>query len=297
MINPKLWFVIVSISFLMSCSTIDGSFDNTQSFVELPKGWKQMEVEAKWETTRSEFERAIIDLSDGTTAFGYSLDVRWGGVPRKFIDHYYDTPSGVIRDATHSLRHRTRLRSNPNARSRKLSELINSNWQKDWERIQYKSTPVRRGSVWFRHEVGECKIWDSMNQDLCADLATTVASDVLQDVSTAHPATSLLLTDHPNLDRTQLSPVVTITDFRYRIEFKRDEVAVLEASMDHLISENLRTGEVNFNYEIELEVITDTPSDMDMIELFRVADLLQRQYNLTPSIRSKGGNYVPESGR
>ena len=73
-------------------------------------------------------------------------------------------------------------------------------------------------------------------------------------------------------------------------------MAVLEVSMDHLISENLRTGEVKFNYEVELEVITDMPSEANMVELYRVANLMQRQYNLAPSIRSKGGNYVPENG-
>lgn len=296
MSKVKAWIPLLFSIVLTSCATSKNSSVSFSSEVsKLPTGWQEMEVEAKWETNRKEFEQAILELSDGSVAFGYELNVRWSGVPRKFLDLYYDAETSPVQNATHSLRHRTRFTSNPRAESRSVSDLINSDWDRDWERIQFKSTPIRQGAVWFRREVGDCKIWDRQNQGICSGLNNQTASEILQNSSVSHPATTFMSKEHPTLDQSNLEPVLSITDFRYRVEFKKNDKAVLEASMDHLFAENLQTGEIEFDYEIELELITDSPTEEDMKELFRVANLLQNKYSLIPSTKSKSGNYVEES--
>ena len=93
----------------------------------LPSDWQSMEVEAKWTTTTETFERIVCELSgqcgNRTTMFGYDLSVRWGGIPRKFVDYYYDTEGADLAIANHALRHRTRYTSK--AKDRLLSTLVN----------------------------------------------------------------------------------------------------------------------------------------------------------------------------
>ncbi len=267
------------------------------SAAEFPPGWEEMEVEAKWSASRNAFERIITDMPDGGNIFGYQLAVRWRGIPRKFVDFYYDSELGSLAKASHSLRHRTRSTSSPRASSRGFSILLNSAWDKDWERIQYKSTPIRQGAVWFRREVGDCKIWDKDSEDLCIDLPTSDAMQIIVDPTISHEAVTFMQSNHPDLDRSQLKPYLVVTDFRYRVEFKLSGDAVLEASLDHLIAENLVTGGIVREYEVELEVIAESPTEENLAELFRVAKLMQERYNLSPSAVSKGGNEVPEHGK
>ena len=262
---------------------------------DLPIGWEDMEIEAKWGASRNAFERIISEMPDGGSLFGYQLDVRWGGIPRKFVDRYYDTEQGSLAQSSHALRHRTRSTSNPRAPSRGFSELVNAFWPKDWERIQYKSTPFRRKAVWFRKEVGDCKIWDQADEDLCSGLPTAEAAEIIRNPAIAHEATAFLMSDHPDLERPQLRPYLVVTDFRYRVEFKLDGNAVFELSMDHLMSENLRTGKIGRQYEVELEVISKSSKEENLRDLFRVATIMEDRYELEPSTMSKGGNEVPES--
>jgi len=110
-----------------------------------------------------------------------------------------------------------------------------------------------------------------------------------------HPALTFMEQDHPTVDRSTLHATLAVTDFRYRVVFSSvDGEEVLEVSMDTLISENLQTNMITSEYEVELEIIADAPNDENLEELFRVTKLMEQRYELTPSGRSKGGNYVPD---
>ena len=175
--------------------------------------------------------------------------------------------------------------------------LFQEDWDKDWERIQYKNTPTRSGAVWFRREVGDCLIWDTDKDEvLCPGLTRKDdADEIIPNATMVHPALTLMEQDHPNVDRSTMRTTLAITDFRYRVEFSIDDVPIMEVSLDTLISEDLQTREIATEYEVELEIIADAPADENLQELFRVTQLMESQYQLTPSGRSKGGNYVPDS--
>ena len=174
--------------------------------------------------------------------------------------------------------------------------LFQEDWDKDWERIQYKNTPIRSGAIWFRREVGDCLIWDTDKDTvLCPGLTRKDdADEIIPNATMVHPALTLMQQDHPDVDRSTLRTTLAVTDFRYRVEFSIDEVPVLEVSLDTLISENLQTRAIATEYEVELEIIADEPADENLKELFRVTQLMESQYQLTPSGRSKGGNHVPD---
>lgn len=260
--------------------------------IEPPPDWGDMEVEAKWGATRNAFERIINELEDGTKRFGYSLDVRWSGIPRKFVDYYYDI-NGELSSNLHSLRHRTRFTSKPRSPNRVFSTLVNAEWSKDWERIQYKNTPLRIEAVWFRKEVGDCRIWDQANTGLCPDLPTVKAEEVITDSEIKHGALAFMNEEHPKIDRKSLKPFMVVTDFRYRVVFKRDGKSIFEVSLDNVFTQDLRTEKVNSEFEVELEIISAESNVDTLNELYRVTRLLQDRYDLIPSTRSKGGNDVP----
>ena len=105
----------------------DVAADSSTLLQGIPSDWQSMEVESKWTTTSETFERIVCELSgqcgNNATMFGYDLSVRWGGIPRKFVDYYYDTDGGDLAIASHALRHRTRYTSN--AKDRLFSTLVN----------------------------------------------------------------------------------------------------------------------------------------------------------------------------
>ena len=116
---------------VQSPSFVSAQEEDNWSFLSrgFPDDWETMEVEAKWTTTVGSFERIIGEMSEcgnRTNMFGYDLSVRWGGIPRKFVDYYYDTDRGVLTTNSHALRHRTRYTSK--AKDRTLSTLINVSW-------------------------------------------------------------------------------------------------------------------------------------------------------------------------
>ena len=82
-----------------------------------------MEVEAKWAATKNAFERMIAEFGNGESSFGFTFRVQWSGIPRKFVDFYYETSNGALSVDLHSLRHRTKYTSNPLAKDRTLSTL------------------------------------------------------------------------------------------------------------------------------------------------------------------------------
>lgn len=278
---------------MLICGSVLFTEDSLAQFTP-PKNWESMEVEAKWGATRNAFERIINDFKDGAEFFGYALNVRWSGIPRKFVDYYYDDSNESISRQLHSLRHRKRYTSKPLSPDRLFSSLVNSTWRKDWERVQYKSTPVRIGAVWFRKEVGDCRIWDRKNEKLCNGLPNATGSQIVTDAAIKHEAMSFMALDHPDIDRSLLKSFLIVTDFRYRVVFGKGGNDIFEVSLDHVFSQDLRTELVNKDFEVELEIISPNPDLAVLRELFRVAGLIQQRYDLTPSTKSKGGNQVPE---
>ncbi len=131
----------------------------------LPTTWSNLEIEAKWETDAATFERLLADLPDRSSLVlggeKYDIRVRWGGIPRRFTDIYYDDAGRELAEAGHVLRHRTRARSEPLATDRRPATLKSATWSDDWQRIQYKSDAIRLGPVWLREERGNCRIWDA----------------------------------------------------------------------------------------------------------------------------------------
>ena len=87
---------------------------------------------------------------------------------------------------------------------------------------------------------------------------------------------------------------MVVTDFRYRVVFKREGKKVLEVSLDHVFFQDLRTARINSEFEVELEIISQSSSQETLNELFRVSQLFQDRYELIPSTKSKGGNEVLE---
>jgi len=138
-----------------------------------PEKWTDLEIEAKWHADIATYHKLIADLKDGAEAYGYTLEVRWGGVPRKFVDIYYDTPDGDLAKVSHVLRYRTQYESKPQADSYKLADLaMVRSWRAEWSRLQYKGTPIRVDEVWFRKETGDCRAWVKKSKieestDLC----------------------------------------------------------------------------------------------------------------------------------
>ena len=265
-----------------------------QTLSKSPINWKDMEVEAKWTASRHAYELIISEFQDQGSDFGYTFKVRWSGLPKKYVDRYFETKNNALSSGLHALRHRIRYTSKPRAQNSSLSCLINASWKKDWEKIQYKSTPTRIGAVWFRKEIGGCKIWDKRDNDLCPNLPTAEPINIITDSQFSHEALTFLLKDHPEINRQNLTPFMSVTDFRYRVILMDKDNKMFELSLDHLISENFRTGVINRAYEAELEIIRPKPSDENLTELFRISKLIQERYELTPSTTSKGGNKVPE---
>ena len=51
-----------------------------------------MEIEAKWTLEAEALDDLLAFYADGSSHHGYVVDVRWGGIARRFVDVYYDTP-------------------------------------------------------------------------------------------------------------------------------------------------------------------------------------------------------------
>jgi len=119
-------FIALLFSATMAIAHAQNSTSDATLFQAIPSDWESMEVEAKWGTTVETFDRIVCELSGecgNLTLFGYDLSVRWGGIPRKFVDYYYDTEGADLTNASHALRHRTRYTSN--AKDRTFSTLVN----------------------------------------------------------------------------------------------------------------------------------------------------------------------------
>ena len=112
------------------------------------------------------------------------------------------------------------------AKDNELPTLETARWKKQWQRVQYKSTPCRIESVWIRLETGDCRLSDEKGRNLC--FSTPVpALRVLSGEIPRHSATDRLKQDHPSLELTSLKPVLKVIDYRYRVELLDAEERVV----------------------------------------------------------------------
>jgi CSLREA domain-containing protein len=288
-----------------------------------PDGWQTMEIEAKWNTNDPEvpicddnrvanpnatYNQIIEAFPDGglypspTRARTYTLNVRFGGISRRYVDVYHDSAGSELSNGLHTVRHRTRYTSRPRATDNCPQTLQEDPWsEKDWERIQYKSTPTRFTPVWFREEAPspDCNIWDEDNERLCPPSWLGSVDDIMHGDVPDHGAIVKLKQDHPDFDFSTNDPFLEVDQFRYRVEFIFQGEVVHELSLDQVTTTTLATGETEFSVEVEVEVakvIDGSPRDADDVaELFAIAEQIQNQFGLIPSTTSKGGLTVPES--
>ncbi len=290
-----------------------------------PEQWQDLEIEAKWNTKLKVYHQMIEDLKDGIQKYGYTLEVRWNGIPRRFIDVYFDNDKSLLTKIGHALRHRTQYSARPQPKSYNLADLeLARRWRPNWSRMQYKSTPIRVGAVWFRKESGDCLTWvrnanraddttdfcysaDFMpnayqllgTEQMVVDSADSndnsndaAPAVVVPDFGNTHPALLALKADHPDMDLTTLEPVLVVKDYRYRVVFKEGDVSLYEMSLDRLITMNLMTDTMADDLEIELEVIKEGYTKDDLLGLLKLAHDIKKDYKMKASQNSKGGNYI-----
>lgn len=263
----------------------------------LPKNWKKMEVESKWSIDRSQYLKLIEDFSDGANFENYDLKVRWGGNTAKFVDDYYDFENDELTRVGHALRHRTRYSLEDSNPSFEWESLQNSDWDKDWERIQYKSTPYREGAIWFRFESGDCLIWSEKGTSKKKRCRKKKRKGDYRDYlygDKKHDAIEALFSDHGNKNLEELVQVMRVTDYRYRVEFYESGDLKFELSLDQLQQKDYRTDEVTFYYEAELEILENKLDEDTLNKLRSMVYKIQNRYFLEPSTHSKSGIFVEE---
>jgi|GEM_PF-1784868 len=295
------------------CSENEAICYHRGSWPERPVPWRAMEIEAKWEIDRDIYRDLIAKLVHETKYMGFDLQVRWKGAPRVFVDYYYDTANGALRESLHNVRARSQFGYNDVS---SWGEHWNTNHGNDalfdkvrgdlasgdattlrWQRVQYKSTPTRIGSVWFRHEVGNCRIYDRKGEKLCSgfeDNKKDAHLDALRGAK-VHSAVTLMRREHPDIKLDLPEHKSEVLDLRYRIVFARAGRKLYEMSLDHV--QTTRKGESSkSSFEAELEALpqkvdgqTVPLTEIQMNGLFRLADKLQWLFQMVPSTRTKGG--------
>jgi hypothetical protein len=268
-----------------------------------PANWRTNEIEAKW-TANEETLHKIVGLfpddevDQEINGTSYFVDIRWKGLPRRFTDFYYDTNDGALADELHVLRHRQRHEWNkagtPPAFDDAIADLIDyTEWERSWEKVQYKSTPSRLGAVWFRQEYGGTKL-DR------AQVAATLAGEQLSEVSLRDDPVRAVQLEHGNIEWRQVSARLKNVAFRYRVRLEDpvDGRELFELSLDkvHSCTKGVSGDFTDCRefYEVEVESLLATETNIQ--ELFSLSNWLAENYpNLVPSTQSKGRVEVPEN--
>lgn len=241
-----------------------------------------VEIESKWMMDESTYQSIVSSFRDGSTKYGYDVNVRWGGIPKKYVDVYYDNNSRDLKKASHSIRHRQRykasssLPSNPN-----LSQLNAASWRLDWDRVQYKSTPEIISPVWFRDEV-TTNVSNSSQ-----------AHAIVYGNNTSSSAYRRLKEDHPGYSFSSMKPRAYVYDYRYRVELKKNGIDLFEISLDrvkvrYLVDGTSNTWKTVSFVECELENLKSNPSPSDITTMYYLSQKFENEFNLTPSVSAKG---------
>lgn len=252
------------------------------------------EIEAKWHVLNEQhFENILAQISPPITntvsvnGHTYSLSIPWT-TPMRFTDIYYDTPTGELAQDQHVLRHRERSGAASGApnMTMDISALLTANWSSTPDRrlIQYKSTPERFGSVWFREESG----------NLLDDLTLAEVNAALNGLG--YPGRednpiAEMRNDHPEAEvpyRGQpggLTGDLMVVAFRYRVVFSEGGVEKFEASFDKVRQYDLVANTFEDFFEIEIEALRDSAGQFpasDLDQLFTIRDWLQGNYAIMP---------------
>lgn len=260
---------------------------------EFPSGWATMEIEAKWDTTEPTFNSIITAFPDGGSKYGYDLNVRWGGVPRRYTDVYYDNPASDLFNALHMIRHRQRHETGGViAITDTFADLDSAGWPTlNWEKVQYKSTPTRLAAVWFRTEQGDAQLTPTQVTDTLAGNAPTPPY-----TATDNPV-DLLLGDHPGFDFSALIEVLGVVQYRYRVEFL-DPVsgdALYELSLDKIVTTPSGSPSIE-SYSVELEALkSGSHVESSIDQLLALMLILEEEFGLTRATQSKGGVEVADT--
>ncbi len=273
----------------------------TCGFDQMPAEWADMEIESKWEGTKEQYDALAAALTNGAKKFGYDMEVRWDGIPRRFVDIYFDTEDQQLVNSGHALRYRTQYSTDAKRGDDLVGLYAAKNYSANWTRLQYKSTPERVGEVWFRQEKGDCRVWLPEN-DNADDKCKIKEKDIFKDNNFSalnlskeakkHDAITRLLSDHPKINLKGLKAFSAVEDFRYRVVFKEKDVVVFEMSMDRLRTTKLANHEVSDSYEIEFEILKEGYGTRELHMLFELSKKLRKEFNLSPSENSKGGNFI-----
>ncbi len=261
---------------------------------DLPAGWESMEIEAKWNATETQFNEFVTAFPHGGTKYGFDLNVRWSGVPRMYEDRYFDNPTEDLFNALHMIRHRQRSSTSSSvAITDSFGSLGSTNWNSlNWQKVQYKSTPIRLAAVWFRTEQGDGKLSE-------AEVTATLAGNAPHPPYTSvDDPVALLLSDHSGFDFSTLQEVLHVIQYRYRVEFLDPITAQprYELSLDKSVT--TVSGESSLNsFSVELEVLRDTPlTEENVNHLFMLMQNIEEEFGIVPTTTSKGGVVVADSG-
>ncbi len=254
---------------------------------EFPPGWEVMEIEAKWDASESVFNTIIDAFPDGSQKYGYDLNVRWSARPKRYTDLYYDNSKQDLFGALHAIRHRKRASTSSSISiTDSFSTLGNTKFGiPNWQKVQYKSTPVRLAAVWFRTEKGAQKLTSTQVTNTLAGSAPHPAND--------NPV-ALLSSDHPGFDLNTLDVVLKVVQFRYRVEFKDPVTGIpaFELSMDKIVT-TVPGQPSKSTYGVELEVLQNVESNVE--KLLSLALTMEAEFGLTRAVTRKGGIQVPIS--
>ena len=263
-----------------------------------PPGWETMEIEAKWLLPRQQAQSAegIAEtfhkiFPDGGQKYGFDLEIVLGGISRKVVDIYYDTPAATLGTASEVLRHRTSYTAADQKPFARIEALEAATWERSWERVDHKGPPTRLGAMWFRHEKGACRLWDRYGNRPCPQPVESAAA-VLGGKHPEHEAIASLRQRHPDLPLDKLRPVAENVDYRYRVLFSKNEEPLLELSLDRIRYRALPSGEPVNEIEVELELVTSDRTAADVEMLFDVARKLRAEQGWIPSTGDKGGSIV-----
>ena len=261
-----------------------------------PGAWQDMVIEAKWLMPAADlatYEKLVTAFPDGGTREDYTLAVKWDGAILRYADIYYDTADGALGRDDHVLRHRVRAVAEPPPVSDSLEALDAAKWHREYERIQYKSTPTRLGAIWFRIEKGGCDVWNPRG-GTCGAVATNVQS-VLTGRAMEHPAMHKLRRDHPDANLATTTPVLEVVDYRRGVELKKGGETWFELTFDRIGIRPLPDGTPVQELEVELTLARNKRGKAELAELFLLAQRLQDEFGWTPSAGNKGGGLVPDA--
>ena len=260
---------------------------------DFPAGFAAMEIEAKWDADATTFATIVAAFPHNGTKYGYDLEVRWNGRPRRYVDRYFDSADLDLFGAQHVFRHRQRSQTTTSVTSGDSFAVLGStNWDLlNWQKVQYKSTPTRLAAVWFRTEQGGEEVNNSQVNSALGGVAPrppyTAADDPI----------ALLLGDHPGFDFSNREEVLVVTQYRYRVEFKDPVtgVALYELSMDKIVT--ARPGQAEeTSFGVELEILPDVGITQGGVErLFELMQLMENEFILTRATTGKGDTVVEDS--